>query len=74
MEETAKEHSKQLHESKAETKKLGEIQTQQIERFANLEQQTDFMKIKQEEHGKEMKELKEKQQSRCEKKDFYIKC
>ncbi|CAC5381174.1 unnamed protein product [Mytilus coruscus] len=66
LEKTTKEHSKQLDESKTETNKLGEIQTQQIERFENLEQQTDFMKIKQEEHGKEMKEFKEKQQSQTE--------
>lgn len=67
MEKTAKEHSKQLGDCKREINKLGEIQTQHIERFEDLKQKTDSMKMKVEEHGKEIKEFKEKQQSRCEK-------
>lgn len=62
MENTAK----QLDECIQATNKIEEVQTQHLERFENLEQKTESLKLKEEDHEKEIKDLQVNQQGRCE--------
>ncbi|OPL32932.1 hypothetical protein AM593_07106, partial [Mytilus galloprovincialis] len=49
--------ARQLDECKQATHKIREVQTQHLERFENLEQKTESLKLKEEYHEKEIKDL-----------------